>query len=460
MDRHLVRSLVEGWNAETKAFKVGSREIPFNVYDVALLTGMPATEKQVTFDRGISASEVEEVIKATMEDHLARERNRRRSARLDVRLYSNYVTVMVGLCKQNNTPESLGHGRVQLVGGHLELPGGSNRGDKAEAVFEEELADGWLCDDTSGGVMCVQQVWFYKHTNLYAHADEICVPRITSWVNIYVGRNYDATVLISSVKDNQVNYIVSLFVMTDVLYLVRVVIVVFGYADGPLTGSSRCGGEPIVQAFCGSDEFQAYMDDTQLREGQGGPCTDCVRWISQGILSLEERLWQARVALRLEKETHAATKKKLEYMTTLLMARGEAAEVEKGLLLSPTREGSGDGPDTGGTPDECGDRSEVGYVAGEGPMGEHLASNVHDGQEGMEGSCSSMQQGGEGNTSIIVNRIWRRPCRCNPSVIQTSPYVNPEAAVGAGKCKGGIVRGYQKRSKKVCTHASEEPKAQ
>lgn len=75
MDRHLVRALVEGWNAETKAFKVGSREIPFIVYDVALLTGLPATGKQVTFNWGIGVSEVEEVIKATIEDHLARERN-------------------------------------------------------------------------------------------------------------------------------------------------------------------------------------------------------------------------------------------------------------------------------------------------------------------------------------------------------------------------------------------------
>ncbi|KAJ8432257.1 hypothetical protein Cgig2_013910 [Carnegiea gigantea] len=107
MGKHLVRALVEGWNVETKAFKVGSREIPFSVYDVALLTGLPAIGKQVTFDRGIGASEVEEVIKAAMEDHLAKERNRRRSARSDVRLYRNYVPVMMELYKQKNNPESL-----------------------------------------------------------------------------------------------------------------------------------------------------------------------------------------------------------------------------------------------------------------------------------------------------------------------------------------------------------------
>ncbi|KAJ8422830.1 hypothetical protein Cgig2_022181 [Carnegiea gigantea] len=167
-------ALVEGWNVEIKAFKVGSREIPFSVYDVVLLTGLPAIEKQVTFDRGIGTFEVEEVIKVAMEDHLARERNMQRSARSNVRLYRNYVAIMVELCK--------GHGGVQLLDGHLKLPSGSNRGDKAEPASEEEHVDGWLCDDTS---------------------DEKCVPRIASWVNLYVGRNYDATVLISSMTDNQ-----------------------------------------------------------------------------------------------------------------------------------------------------------------------------------------------------------------------------------------------------------------
>ena len=70
------------------------------------------------------------------------------------------------------------------------------------------------------------------------------------------------------------------------------------------------------------------------------------------------------------------------------MARGEAVEGEKGLLLSPIREGSGDSPNKDGTAAECGDRSDVGCIPGEGPTGDHVRSNVHDGQEGMEGSCS------------------------------------------------------------------------
>jgi len=38
------------------------------------------------------------------------------------------------------------------------------------------------------------------------HADEKSMPRIASWVNLYIGRKYDAVQLISSIKANQVRY--------------------------------------------------------------------------------------------------------------------------------------------------------------------------------------------------------------------------------------------------------------
>jgi len=81
--------------------------------------------------------------------------------------------------------------------------------------------------------MRAQQVWFYEHTNLYAHADEKCLPWIASWVNLYIGGKYDATVLISSVKDNQVHCSLSSCVVSYVLSLVLVVMMVFEYVDDP-----------------------------------------------------------------------------------------------------------------------------------------------------------------------------------------------------------------------------------
>ena len=47
-------------------------------------------------------------MKAAMDDHISRERARRRTGRADMRIYQNCVLVIIKLCKQNNTPERLG----------------------------------------------------------------------------------------------------------------------------------------------------------------------------------------------------------------------------------------------------------------------------------------------------------------------------------------------------------------
>ncbi|KAJ8424838.1 hypothetical protein Cgig2_031573 [Carnegiea gigantea] len=99
----------------------------------------------------IGPCKLEDVVKAAMDDRISRERARRWTGHADIRMYRNHVSVIIELCMQNH-------------------PG---------------------------------EVWFYKHTNLYAHAGEKCVPRITSWVNLYISCKYDAAQLISTIKDNQ-----------------------------------------------------------------------------------------------------------------------------------------------------------------------------------------------------------------------------------------------------------------
>ncbi|KAJ8427089.1 hypothetical protein Cgig2_011289 [Carnegiea gigantea] len=59
MDRHLVHALMESWVPESKAFRIGRREVLLLVYDMALLTGHPTTGKHVTFDHGEDPCEVE-----------------------------------------------------------------------------------------------------------------------------------------------------------------------------------------------------------------------------------------------------------------------------------------------------------------------------------------------------------------------------------------------------------------
>ncbi|KAJ8423477.1 hypothetical protein Cgig2_013520 [Carnegiea gigantea] len=108
MDRHLVWALVESWVPKMKSFRIGRRKVPFSVYDVTSLTGLPATGRHVTFEEGQGTCEVEEVMKAAINDHLARERARRWTDRPDMRMYRNYISIIVDLCKENNTLERLG----------------------------------------------------------------------------------------------------------------------------------------------------------------------------------------------------------------------------------------------------------------------------------------------------------------------------------------------------------------
>ncbi|KAJ8430116.1 LOW QUALITY PROTEIN: hypothetical protein Cgig2_007089 [Carnegiea gigantea] len=105
MERHLVHALLQAWNPESKCFKLGRREVPFSDFDVALLTGFPATRMHVAFERSDGGSEVEEVLKRAMEEHVCTERQRRRTAQKDMCIYKNYVLVLLELCRVNNTVE-------------------------------------------------------------------------------------------------------------------------------------------------------------------------------------------------------------------------------------------------------------------------------------------------------------------------------------------------------------------
>ncbi|KAJ8422969.1 hypothetical protein Cgig2_002580 [Carnegiea gigantea] len=81
------------------------RELPFSHFDVALLTGFPATGKCVTFERSDGGSEVEEVLKGAMEECVSRERKRQRTAQKDVRIYRNCVSILLELRRVNNIVE-------------------------------------------------------------------------------------------------------------------------------------------------------------------------------------------------------------------------------------------------------------------------------------------------------------------------------------------------------------------
>jgi len=92
---------------DSLAFMLGGREVQFSYFDVALLTDLPATGREVVFSRGDSVGEVEQVVMAAMEARLERDRQRRRGDRKNRRIYRNYVAVMIELCRQHNTLDRL-----------------------------------------------------------------------------------------------------------------------------------------------------------------------------------------------------------------------------------------------------------------------------------------------------------------------------------------------------------------
>jgi len=150
----------------------------------------------------------------------------------------------------------------------------------------------------------------------------------------------------------------------------------------------------------------------------------------QGALSVEERLRRAREALRLEKEAHARTRQKLEDLKRLVAAEAGVHPTGGHDMdrLSPTV------PSTKTILVESKDSAEgVGGVDGDLPeqlvLGEGVEAPV------VEPTVRHVQGGRDvdESDSPIANRARQEPCVRHPSILQSSPYVNPTPRVGKGK---------------------------
>lgn len=178
-------------------------------------------------------------------------------------MYKNYVSVIFDPCKENNTPERLGlfmklYSSLVMNGLLFPCTAGGVAWKLIEMIEDvNNMAEyNWsqavwsflveVIEETKGkipmkknlqihGFAMIRQVWFYEHTNLYPHVDDKCVMRMTSWVNLYIGCKYDATVLISSIKDNEI------FPFLEVQELER--------------------RERTVKTFSETDDFRAYVED-------------------------------------------------------------------------------------------------------------------------------------------------------------------------------------------------------
>ena len=66
MERHLTLALIKCWVPRWKAFRIGGRRVPLFVFDVALMTGLPAMGRIVELDGEEVSSEVGLLIRGCM----------------------------------------------------------------------------------------------------------------------------------------------------------------------------------------------------------------------------------------------------------------------------------------------------------------------------------------------------------------------------------------------------------
>ena len=109
MERNLALALVKAWVPRKKAFRLGRRLVPFSVFDVALMTGLPAVGEEVDFKEDTATTEFGNLVRQRVKEAEQEELNRRkgRARTKDNRVYKNFIAAMVYLCEQNAREEQL-----------------------------------------------------------------------------------------------------------------------------------------------------------------------------------------------------------------------------------------------------------------------------------------------------------------------------------------------------------------
>jgi len=109
MERNLALVLVKAWVPRRKAFRLGSRLVPFPVFDVALMTGLPAVGQQVNFKEDTAGTKLGNFVRQRVQEAKQEELKRRkaRAGTKDNRVYKNFIVAMVYLCEQNDGEEQL-----------------------------------------------------------------------------------------------------------------------------------------------------------------------------------------------------------------------------------------------------------------------------------------------------------------------------------------------------------------
>ncbi|KAJ8451316.1 hypothetical protein Cgig2_014088 [Carnegiea gigantea] len=110
MERHLTLALIKCWVPRWKAFRIGRRRVSFSVFDVALLTGLPAPGRIVRLDGDEVTTDVGEMARGRMAEWEREEMVTRLPGRSGKkrRFFRNYVSDMVALYEENNDDDRVG----------------------------------------------------------------------------------------------------------------------------------------------------------------------------------------------------------------------------------------------------------------------------------------------------------------------------------------------------------------
>jgi len=106
MERNLALALVKCWVPQSRAFRLVDWLVPFSVFDVALLIGLPVTGEMVSFQDDGTMTEIGEMVRKRVEEEELRRRKVGGRNR-ENRVYKSGVAAMVYLLERNAGEEQL-----------------------------------------------------------------------------------------------------------------------------------------------------------------------------------------------------------------------------------------------------------------------------------------------------------------------------------------------------------------
>ena len=112
MERQLTVALIDSWDHKRKAFRIAGRKIPFTVFDVVLMTGLPGSGKEVEVDGEEVATKVGDMIRRCMAEWEREEMARRvpNKSGKKPRFFRHYLNVTIQLSDEHVQEEQVGYG--------------------------------------------------------------------------------------------------------------------------------------------------------------------------------------------------------------------------------------------------------------------------------------------------------------------------------------------------------------